>query len=203
MNFKLIIQGFGDDTVLRIAGFDSIENYDIISKSNYLPLFLGYSDNNIQIGEKIKTIVGDKELLFTDLEIVSVFLGFGKPIENIPKGFKSIVLIKGKVNDISNLKKILPKIKHWNQTSKDYIALGMKIRLFKNHNATKWHRSIAGNKFEFREKIITSHYKSHFIDKENPYHFYCTNCNNVHGLKKDLLSYQTHTIVEKNYSHSP
>ena len=46
MNFKLIIQGFGDETVLRIAGFDSIENYDIISKSNYLPLFLGYSDND-------------------------------------------------------------------------------------------------------------------------------------------------------------
>jgi hypothetical protein len=142
--FKLFIQGYGDSSVIDKAGF----KIDMRNQDNYATLFLGYSDYEVNVGEKIKTIYQKGKLLFVDLEIKSVYVGIGKPIEHIPLGYKSLILVKGTSKDILAVKNALYKVNGWNQSPEDYTAISDKLKIFNSKGDDKKRViSISGNTY--------------------------------------------------------
>jgi hypothetical protein len=130
MKFKIDILGYGDEQVLEKAHLLENSGYNMNHKENYLPLFVGYSNFNIKVGSKIKTLIANNKLMrFIDLEILSVYPGFGEaPIKKIPKGFKSIILVKGKQVDIFKLKESLNPMKGWHEGDKVCVAIGERFK---------------------------------------------------------------------------
>lgn len=119
MKFKLYIQGYADDSSFEAAKFKISKR----QSKNYLGLFVSQSDFKVKVGEKIHTIKKGDILLKTDLEIKAVNFGYGEQVNYIPVGYKSLILVKGDVKDISLLKLKLEKVSGWGQSSEDFVAI--------------------------------------------------------------------------------
>lgn len=106
MDFRLHIHGrCTEKNVLKDIGFELNENTVV--------LFFGYANQEIHVGEKITKIFNqnlhlEKQFLFDfDLELLKVNTGYGKSINYIPRGYKTLCLFKGSKEDIAKINKLV------------------------------------------------------------------------------------------------
>ncbi len=99
------IQGRGSFNMAKPLGFVLNEN-----KNKNLILFVGYSDCEVPAGFKFEFKIKNET---KSVEIKKVNLGFGPPINHIPQGYKSLVLVEGDVETIKELKNRLIFTKDW------------------------------------------------------------------------------------------
>ena len=149
--FKLNIQGYGDKDVIDTAGFIIEHNSQV-----YITLFAGYSEYEIKKGEKIRTIYSETgRLIIVNLEIIKVSLGFSKPVDLIPSGFKTIILVKGTAFDIFKVKKTLPKVKNWNETQREFLAFDKDFLRGKRISHNKSHINVSGHSYTVNVCLAT------------------------------------------------
>ena len=106
--FQIFIQGWGSDDVQDIAGFDECGE-------DFICLFVGYTEGEIKVGNTIR--IGD-----VDLKVVEASLGFGENVYTVPIGYKSVLMVRGKTEDVHALKVVLEEVTKWNQSKEDTSA---------------------------------------------------------------------------------
>ncbi len=141
-SFKLYLQGYEATKNMMMSDFKIDKHHP----KNYLVLFASQSNEEIKVGEEIRTITHKNKLWSVRLKIISVSIGFGKPIDLIPKGYKSAILVKGSLVDIATIQNSLPCVNGWGESDKDFIAID---------SITK---PIRANKQPNTKNIVTGHY---------------------------------------------
>ncbi len=110
---KIGILGWIDHRILKSVKFNIKEE----NKKKLLIVFTGYAPN-----ETMDDVLVNSKFIIKDLEfnLESVNLGYGKdePLEYIPRGWKSLILINGAVDDIKTLRKELPRLSSFKHTDK-------------------------------------------------------------------------------------
>lgn len=72
-----------------------------------IALFFGYADREVLAGETLRSIRVDGKKIKIELEFIKANIGYGKCIDHIPRGFKSIALLKGSKKCIEELKEVI------------------------------------------------------------------------------------------------